>query len=319
MPQSISKSWVSSLAALVVLAVSSVAGAAEYPTKPVTVIVPFGAGGSTDLMARATAREFKEFFDQNIVVDNRSGGAGTVGMAALAREDNDGYTVGIVPAAPLVNQPHMRKTPYDLESFEYVCQLFYSPQALAVKPGSQFDNLNELVDYAKENPGELTYGTPGPGSLPHLAMEQFLQVANVKIEHIPFTGDAQGATSLMGGHIDLYMTMPNVIEDRDFKSIGVFSEEPVESMPEVKTATSQGFDMTAAWWGGLVAPKGIPEQAKSRLVEACQYTVDSERFQKTLNDLGTLVQYRGPEDFIEHVHAVSKTNGKLINTVLKGN
>ncbi len=307
------------VATAAILSIAPAASAQAFPTKPIEVMVPFPAGGSTDLMARATAREMTEFLGQNVVVDNRGGGAGTVGMAALARERPDGYTLGVVPAAPLVNQPHMRRTPYDLDRFDYVCQLFSSPQALAVKPGSQFENLEQLVDYAKAHPGELTYGSPGPGSLPHLAMERFLQLADVDIEHVPFTGDGPGATALMGGHIDLYMTMTNVVKDRDFTAIGVFSEEPLDSMPEVKTAATQGFDMTAAWWGGVIAPKGIPEAAKNRLVEGCQATAQSERFAETLADLGTEVHYRGPEAFEQYVRDVSETNEQLIDTVLKAN
>lgn len=299
--------------------VAATAVAAEgYPEKPITVMVPFPAGGSTDLMARATAREFTDFFDTNVVVDNRGGGAGTVGMASLTRERPDGYSVGIVPAAPLVNQPHMRRTPYELDSFDYVCQLFHSPQALAVKPESPFEDLNQLVDYAKENPGELTYGSPGPGSLPHLSMERFLKLAGIEIEHVPFTGDGPGATALQGGHIDLYMTMPNVISDREFDAIGVFADETVDSMPGVETAQAQGFDMTAAWWGGVIAPKGIPEEATRRLVEACEYTAESDRFAETLDNLGTLVNYRGPEEFESYVRQISETNGELVQTVLRG-
>lgn len=305
--------------ATALLAIVPAVSAKDYPTKPIKVIVPFPAGGSTDLMARATIREMTDFFDQNVVVDNRGGGAGTVGMAALARERPDGYTIGIVPAAPLVNQPHMRRTPYDLSNFDYVCQLFSSPQALAVKPDSQFENLEQLVDYAKQHPSELTYGSPGPGTLPHLAMEQFLQLADVKIEHVPFTGDGPGATALMGGHIDLYMTMANVVKDREFTAIGVFNEEPLESMPDVNTAASQGYNMNAAWWGGMIAPKGIPEDIKNRLNEACEFAAESDRFADALDNLGSEVYYRNPEEFDQYVHEVSETNQPLIDSVLKAN
>lgn len=307
------------LASAAILAIAPTVSAKEFPAKPIEVIVPFPAGGSTDLMARATAREMTEIFGQNVVVDNRGGGAGTVGMAALARERPDGYTVGLVPAAPLVNQPHMRRTPYDLDKFDYVCQLFSSPQALAVKPGSQFENLDQLVGFAKQHPGKLTYGTPGPGTLPHLAMERFLQLANVKIEHVPFTGDGPGATALMGGHIDLYMTMTNVVKDRNFAAIAVFSEAPLDSMPKVKTAVAQGYDMTAAWWGGVIAPKGIPEEVKTRLTEGCELTAASDRFAGTLDNLGTEVLYRNPAEFEQYVRDVSETNKQLINSVIKAN
>lgn len=314
---SFKRTTLTGLAALVLG--TSVATANDYPTKNIMVIVPFPAGGSTDLMARATAREMSEFFGKNIMVDNHAGGAGTVGLANIARLRPDGYTVGIVPAATLVNQPHMRRTPYDLDSFDYICQLFFSPQALAVKPGSPFKSLKELVDHAKANPGTLSYGSPGPGSLPHLAMEQFLDLAGIKINHVPFTGDGPGTTALLGGHIDLYMTMTNVVRDKDLTAIGIFSDTRLDMMADLPTAKEQGFDMVASWWGGVVAPKGIPATAKTRLDEACQYAAKSERFAETLDRLGTMVQYRGPDDFQAYVNSVSEVNGRLIERVLKSN
>ena len=293
------------------------AWAADYPERPVTAMVPFPAGGSTDLMARAIAQELTDSLNTNVVVDNRSGGAGTVGLAALARARADGYTIGVVPAAPLVNQPHMHRTPYDLDAFDYVCQFFESPQALAVKPGSPFSNLKELVDYAQAHPGELTYGSPGPGSLPNLAMEQFLEKAKVDITHVPFAGDGPGVTALMGGHVDLYMTMSNVIADRDLKSVAIFSEQELDTLPGVQTAAAQGYDMTASWWGGVIAPKGIPDQARARLEKSCQQATESERLGKVLDRLGTQAVYLGPADFRAKVESISETNGRLIEKVLK--
>ena len=299
------------------LACLNPAWAADYPERPVTAMVPFPAGGSTDLMARAIAQELTDSLNTNVVVDNRSGGAGTVGLAALARARADGYTIGVVPAAPLVNQPHMHRTPYDLDAFDYVCQFFESPQALAVKPGSPFSNLKELVDYAQAHPGELTYGSPGPGSLPNLAMEQFLEKAKVDITHVPFAGDGPGVTALMGGHVDLYMTMSNVIADRDLKSVAIFSEQELDTLPGVQTAAAQGYDMTASWWGGVIAPKGIPDDARDALEKSCLQATESERLGKVLDRLGTQAVYLGPADFRAKVESISETNGRLIEKVLK--
>ncbi|WP_101675578.1 Bug family tripartite tricarboxylate transporter substrate binding protein [Alloalcanivorax mobilis] len=304
------------VAGLALTAFSS-AHAGDYPDHPVTALVPFPAGGSTDLMARAIARELTDALDTNVVVDNRSGGAGTVGMAALARARADGYTIGVVPAAPLVNQPHMRRTPYTLDSFDYICQFFESPQALAVKPNSPFHSLDEMVTYAKSHPGELTYGSPGPGSLPNLAMEQFLEKAGVQVTHVPFAGDGPGVTALMGGHVDMYMTMSNVVSDRELQAIGLFSDATLDSLPGVKTAASQGYDMTASWWGGIVTPKGIPDSAKARLVKACEQASGTDRLAKVLERLGTQPSYLGGADFRDKVDQVSAINGRLIEKVLK--
>lgn len=291
--------------------------AADYPARPVTVMVPFPAGGSTDTMARAAAREFEEILGTNVPVTNVGGGAGTVGTAQLARSRPDGYTIGVVPAAPLINQPHMRETPYTIEDFDYICQLFYSPQALAVKPDSPFTSLKEVVDYARENPNELSYGTPGPGSLPHLAMEKFLQDTDIQIKHVPFQGDGPGVTALMGGHVDLYMAIISNVSKNDLDAVAVFAEERVDAAPDVPTSVEQGFATTASWWGGVFAPKGIPADVKTTLVDACQQTAEKERFIETLASLGTLVQFRDSEGVQKAVEEGSATNGEIIQRVLK--
>jgi len=301
----------------VALAASVQVAIAAYPTKPVTVVVPFPAGGSTDLMGRATAMEFTDALGKNFVVSNVSGGAGTIGTASIARARNDGYTIGVVPAAPLVNQPHMRATPYKVDSFDYVCQLFSSPLALAAKPGSPFKNLKQFLDYAKAHPGELSYGSAGPGTLPHLAMEQLLDKAGIEVKHVPFQGDGPAVTALLGGHIDLIVTPGNVVKDKELNGLAIFSEQRVSALPNLPTANEQGFEMTAAWWGGVVAPKGVSAEVKDQLNKACLAASKSERFNQTLTKLGTLVKYRGPADFRAYVDEVSATNGRLIEKVLK--
>lgn len=305
------------LSAMTVVAATQVAFAADYPNKPVTIIVPFPAGGSTDLMARAVAQEFTKTLGQNVVITNTGGGAGTVGTMAVARARADGYTLGVVPAAPLVNQPHMRKTPYDLDSFEYICQLFNSPLALAVKPDSPFNTLQEFIVFAKANPDKLTYGTPGPGTLPHLAMEQLLDKAGIKAKHVPFQGDAPASTALLGGHTDLYVGPVNVIENKDMRSIAVFSEERVDLLPKVGTAIEQGVDMTAAWWGGVLAPKGTPPDVIAVVEDSCAAAANSDTFKATLTSLGTMVKYRDAKNYRKLVDEVFVVNGALIAKNLK--
>jgi tripartite-type tricarboxylate transporter receptor subunit TctC len=305
------------LSTLAMVAVTQVVAAADYPNKPVTIIVPFPAGGSTDLMARAVAQEFTKTLGQNVVITNTAGGAGTVGTMAVARARADGYTLGVVPAAPLVNQPHMRKTPYTLESFDYVCQLFNSPLALAIKPDSPFNTLQELVVYAKANPNKLTYGTPGPGTLPHLAMEQLLDKAGISAKHVPFQGDAPAATALVGGHTDLYVGPVNVIKNKDMRSIAVFTEERLDVLPNTGTAKEQGVDMTAAWWGGVLAPKGTPPEVIALLEKSCVAASQSETFKTTLSNLGTMIRYRDAKNYRKLVDEVSAINAVLIAKVLK--
>ncbi len=294
------------------------AWAADYPSRPITEIVPYPAGGSTDLAGRAVANAMGEVLGAKVVVDNRSGGGGSVGMAALARARADGYTIGVAPVGTIANQPHMHRTPYNAESFDYLCQFYYAPQVLAVKPGSEFKTLKDVVDYAKAHPGELTYGTPGPGTLPHLQIEQFKRLAGADITHVPFAGDGPGLTALMGGHIDLYFALPNTVTDRDLRAVAVFSEEPIAALPDLKTAIQQGYDMTAAVAGGLVAPKGVPQDVRDQLAAACERATESEELNTVLGRVGLDAAYLGPRAFQELVLSTSETNGELIRDVLKG-
>ncbi|MEM8856383.1 MAG: tripartite tricarboxylate transporter substrate binding protein [Pseudomonadota bacterium] len=305
------------LALCVALPVSAGTALAEFPERAVTAIVPFPAGGSTDTMGRAAAEVMSGILGVDMAVTNVGGGAGTVGTAQIARARADGYTIGVIPAAPLINQPHMRQTPYTIDDFDYICGLFHSPQALALKPDSQFSSLSEVVDYARENPGALTYGSPGPGSLPHLAMEVFLDEVGVEIEHVPFQGDGPGVTALMGGHIDMYMAIFSNVPRYELDAVAIFADERVDAAPDLPTSIEEGFKTTASWWGGLFAPRGLPDDVRARLESACEETANSAEFTETLAKLGSFPRYLDSTAVRQEVDQGSEVNGKILKEVLK--
>lgn len=301
------------IAGWVLGATATLVQAESYPSRPMTMVIPFPAGGVTDTLGRATALQLGEALGTNVVVTNKQGGAGTIGMAQIAKSRPDGYTVAVVPAAPLVNQPNLRRLPYDADSFDYICQLFSSPLVLATKPDSPFKSLGEVVDYARENPGALSYGSPGPGTLPHLAMEQLLDVLDLQLRHVPFTGDGPGVTALMGGHVDLYMATGTVVSDKELPAVAAFADSRIERLPKLATATEQGYALNADLWGGLIAPKGLADEHKARLAEACHTVAGSDAYRVQLKSLGTDVAYRDAEAFQAYVSKVSATNAKLID------
>lgn len=298
------------------LALTAMPAWADFPERAVTAIVPFPAGGSTDTMGRAAADVMAGILGVDIAVTNVGGGAGTVGTAQIARARPDGYTIGVIPAAPLINQPHMRETPYTIEDFDYICALFHSPQALALAPDSQFSSLAEVVAYARENPGELTYGSPGPGSLPHLAMEVFLDEVDVEIEHVPFQGDGPGVTSLMGNHIDMYMAIFSNVPRYDLDAVAIFAQERVAAAPDLPTSIEEGFTTTASWWGGLFAPKGLPDDVRATLEGACEQTANSDEFTAVLGNLGSFPRFLNGEAVREEVVQGSATNAVILDRVL---
>ena len=306
-------------AAALALGLTLAAGTAEaeYPERAITAIVPFPAGGSTDTMARAAAEVMSGILGVDMPVTNVGGGAGTVGTAQIARARPDGYTIGVIPAAPLINQPHMRKTPYGLEDFTYICELFYSPMALALPPDAPFSSLREVVEYARENPGKLTYGSPGPGSLPHIAMEQFLDEVGVQIEHVPFQGDGPGVTALLGGHIDMYMAIFSNVPRYELNAVAIFADERVAAAPDLPTSIEQGFSTTASWWGGVFGPAGMPDEIRVTLEGACQQTAESPQFGEILGNLGSIPRFQGSKAVQQSVIKGSETNGAILQRVLK--
>lgn len=295
--------------------IPSLATAADFPSRPVSLVVPFNAGGSTDLLGRAFSREMEEILGVPFPVKNIGGGAATIGTANVARARPDGYTLGYVAAAPLISQPHMRETPYTTADFTYICKTFDSPQVLVTKPDSPFDNLDDLVAYARQHPGELTYGSPGPGSLPHLAMETFLAETGIDIRHVPMNGDAAGAAAIMGGHIDLMMAVIPIALQNDLRTIAVMSDERSDQLPDTKTSVEQGYETTFSWWGGLVAPKNIPEEAADKLGKACAKATSQERYLKVLSRLGATAGYLDGADFADEVSTQSAATAKIIANI----
>ncbi|MGP9799009.1 Bug family tripartite tricarboxylate transporter substrate binding protein [Halomonas sp. 86] len=296
-------------------AVPVLSQAADYPTRPVSVIVPFNAGGSTDLLGRAFSREMEDILGTAFPVKNIGGGAATIGTANVARARPDGYTIGYVAAAPLISQPHMRDTPYSTNDFTYICKTFDSPQVLATKPDSPFEGLGDLVAYASEHPGELTYSSPGPGSLPHLAMEMLLAETGIEIRHVPMNGDAAGAAALMGGHIDLMMAVIPIALQNELHTIAVMSDERSDMMPDVETSIEQGFDTTFSWWGGVVAPKGVSDDIAATLGDACANATQQERYLEVLSRLGAQAGYLDSEDMAEEVQTQSEATALIIDNI----
>lgn len=159
-----------SMATLVAVAgFASAAVSADFPAKPVTIIVPFSAGGGTDITTRTLAAPMAEALGVEIVVKNTAGAGGTIGAAETARARADGYTIGMMPVGPMTTQPHLRALPYGPESFDYICQAYSAPSSLVVRQDSPFKSFQEMLAHAKANPGDLNYGVQAVGSIPHVA------------------------------------------------------------------------------------------------------------------------------------------------------
>lgn len=288
--------------------------AADYPAKPVTIIVPFSAGGGTDITTRTLAGPMAEALGIEIVVKNTAGAGGTIGAAETARTRADGYTIGMMPVGPMTTQPHLRALPYNPDSFDYICQSYSAPSSLVVRKDSPFNSLQDMVDHAKTNPGTLNYGVQAVGSIPHVAGLGLAAATGADFTFIPYKGSAPTFKAMLDGSVDMFVAHISFLTKNadQVKSLAMLTSSRVSTAAELPTATDQGVPMHFPIWGGLVAPKGIPADAKAALVAACQTAMNSEAFSSRMAELRMPVAFMGSEDFQAFVASEFIKNDELL-------
>ncbi|HYG44939.1 MAG TPA: tripartite tricarboxylate transporter substrate binding protein [Bordetella sp.] len=256
-----------------------------YPRQPISLIVNFPPGGATDLTARALGAAMSESLKQPVVVENRAGAGGAIGIAAISSAKPDGYHGGFVSVAGLTTLPQMRRVPYSLETVSYICRAYDAPVFMLVTPGSKFTTAKALVDYARKNPGRINYATVGPGSLPHLAALDFAAAAGVDINHVPYQGEAPAITDLLGGHVDLYFGTNAVATTHNLRRLGVAAAARQNEAPDTPTLTELGYPVLRSISGGMIAPAELDERVMRTLGAACAKAVHAGTFLKALSNL----------------------------------
>jgi tripartite-type tricarboxylate transporter receptor subunit TctC len=265
-------------------AIATGAAAQGYPSKPVTLVNAFPPGGATDIVARQLAAKLSQRFGQQIVVDNRAGAAGTIGAASVARAEADGHTLLFAVAANMAVAPAVLKTvAYDpVKSFAPVVEIARGPYVLMVNPSVPAKDLVELVAYARQNPGKLNYGSPGQGSVHHLATEMLRQATGIDLVHVPYKGGAPMYTAIMAGEVQVLLDgMPAPlahVRAGKVRALGVTGEKRLAVLPDVKSFAEQGVQgVDAQFWWGIVVPAGTPQPIVARLnAEITQALTDPE-------------------------------------------
>ncbi|WP_307579782.1 Bug family tripartite tricarboxylate transporter substrate binding protein [Variovorax paradoxus] len=292
--------------ALIALALSLAAGAAfaqAWPSKPITVIVPFPPGGPTDVATRIVAQKMSQGLKQNILIDNRSGASGTIGAAVAAKAAPDGYTFMMLATPTLLAAHLYGQTPYDIfKSFTPVGTVYDLPIVMVVNPKSlpEVTGLQGLIAKAKAEDGKLNYTTAGAGSFGHLTTEQLKNIGKFEMQHVPYRGSAPAVTDLIGGQVpamfsDLVAVMPH-IRSGTLRAIAVGSGKRVSLLPEVKTVAEQGFPgFDATSWGGLLAPSGTPKDVVDRMSAELKSALADKEVQDKLESVGSFAAYRTPE------------------------
>lgn len=267
--------------------------AQAFPTKPVTIVVPFPAGGALDIVARGLAEQMRSDLGQAVIVDNRAGAGGTVGSAAVARAAPDGYTILLGSVAThAIAAGLYPKLPYDpIGDFAPITQLTNSPLVLTVSPMLKATNVAELVAAAKAQPGKMNYASTGNGTTVHIAGEAFRMATAVDVVHVPYKGGPQATTALLAGESSYMLANPQLvmpfIQAGKLRALAVTGPSRIESLPGVPTlkeAGVPGVDVTT--WFGLWAPKGTPQPVIERLNAAARKALASAEVKRQLEAQG---------------------------------
>ena len=271
----------------------------SFPSKPITLICPWPPGGSTDIHLRRMAELGAKYFGQPIVIENRPGGSGLNGPTTMAKTARpDGYTLSQLPITAY-RVPHMQKVDWDpINDFSYVIGVAGYTFGIVVKSDSPFKSFKDLIDYARANPGKLSYATPGTGTSLHLAMEEIGAKTGVQFLHVPFKGYAEGATALMGGHVMAHVDSTGWARFVDAGSMRLLATlGDKRTRWDAPTVAELGVDTVSNSPYGFVGPKGVPPQVVKALHDGFKRAIDDPENLKTLQQLDQNYWYKSSEDY----------------------
>lgn len=312
------KSWKPVLIALTFVCVFAGAASTQesYPTRPVTFIVPWPPGSSTDLGFRLLTKETEKHLGQPIVVVNKPGGGGTVGVSALAASKPDGYTIGQAPSGGfLVIKPYLEKIPYHpLKDLIYIVECAEPVFGVMVKADSPFKSFKDLIVYARQNPKKLTYGTNAPNSIANLIMEQIAKKEGVQITHIPFKGSAEYQTALLGDHVLFTAGEFNIsfVEGGQTRLLLFLGEKRQEDYPDIPITKDLGYDVPCPVMDGVAGPKGLPEHIAKKLEAAFTRGMKEPAYIKGMKELHMTIRHRNSKEYAEVVAANYDIFGKVL-------
>ena len=292
---------------------------AQYPTKPINLVVPFAAGGSNDIVARAIGKKLGEAWGQTVIIDNRAGAGGVIGTAHVANAAPDGYTLLLISSTYTINPAVKSNMPFDtFKAFDPVAFIASSPLLMASANKLPITSAKELIDLAKRKPGSINYASAGPGSINQIAAEMFASAAGIKLVHVPYKGGALAVNDLVGGHVDLYISsMPQILpiaKTAQARPLAVTGLKRSPSLPDVPTLDEIGLKgyEASSWWG-IVAPAGTPAEIVAKLNAEINKTLGSDEMKRFLEGEGAEAHAMTPKDFRELI----ETEGRRWNKVAK--
>jgi tripartite-type tricarboxylate transporter receptor subunit TctC len=304
-------------AALSPVATPAIGQARGWPNKPVKVIIPFAAGGGTDVLGRPWCDKLSTIFGQQFVVENRGGASGLIGTEAAARSPNDGYTFLISASTTTVNLPLMRSVPYDPKSLEPIARLGDALTGFAMHPGPGPKTFPEMVAYARANPGKLAFGSSGPGTGPHLRLEMLKFRTGLDILHVPYRGGADSLVDLLAGHVQLMnepVTTPHIKAGK-LHLLNVNHFERAAEFPDTPTLTELGLpDSDVPIWVSLWCPTGVPQEIKQRLNTEIVAIMKTQEMRDKLRMIGSVPVTQT----IAEMKAFREADGQRMAALIKG-
>lgn len=303
--------------------VADLANSAEkdFPNREIAIVVPYSAGGFLDLGSRVISDELSKNFGVPVVVVNKPGGEGIIGVQYVAQSKPDGYTILAMNNSLFVLLPSTQSSfPYKISDFNPIARYANSPNLVLVRKGAPWKTLEELIDYAKKNPGKLTCGTAGVGTGTHFSLEMLKLEVGLDIRHVPFKGGAPVNTATLGGHIDFATnalpTVHSLLRSGDLKGLASTAGKILE-FPEIPTLAEKGYPgATFGLWAGFVTPKGVEKSVLEKISKVVEKTVKTPQVIKKLEDIGYQFDYVAGEDF---VHEIEKEFKKILDVIKKAN
>jgi tripartite-type tricarboxylate transporter receptor subunit TctC len=294
------------LAGIVLCALWTVAGAQDYPTKPITMIVPFPPGGVADIVGRPLAASMEKHLKQPVVVTNRTGAGGAVGMTAAAKAAPDGYTVlttlSSISIFPVSDPLNGKAAPYELKDFAPIALLTADPTVLVVRADSPYKTIQEFIAGAKANPGKINYSSSGVYGTLHVAMEMFANAAGIKLFHVPYQGGGPALTALLGGQVEALASGPSAaaaqMKAGKVRVLASWSTERLKLLPDVPTFNELGYkDVEFYIWAGMVVPAATPAPIQQKLREAVRAAVNDPAFSGAMEKVGSPLAYLDAPQF----------------------
>lgn len=292
------------LALCMVFSLCAVSASAEaaYPERDVTVIVPWAAGGGSDMVARSISEAAQEITGVNFTCQNQTGAGGAIGFAVGAAAPADGYTLTLL-TTEITMVPHTSAVAFDYASYRPVCQLNAASAVLAVPADAPYETIEDFVAYAKDHPEEVTVANAGTGALWHLAACAFAEAAGIELTHVPYNGASEANAAVLGGHVNAAVaSAPEFaanLEAGNLKLLVVMADERLEDYPDVPTAKELGYDVSVSTWRGIAVPVNVPEEIAAQLDELFAKAVESDTFKNYMENAGQTIAYLDAKEFAE--------------------